>query len=89
MLTPACQALVDATPLDSRKGSVRAYLELAVYEKGHAGIAVSVVEGKNPSRRIVQQDAMQLNNAEELGKVVQAIIDRVARRAAKEARLKT
>jgi hypothetical protein len=77
MLTPACQRLVEAAPLDRREGSVRAYVELTIYKKGHAGIGVSDVEGKNPARRIVLRDAMQLNNGEELRNVVFAIVERL------------
>ena len=89
MLTPACQELVDATPLDRREGSVKAYVELTLYvKKGkekeeHTGIAVSEVAGPNGSRRIRQVKNMQLYNVRELEDVVTGILERMRRDVAR------
>lgn len=81
-LPPRSQKLVDATPLHPRDNGTNACIEFTIYADGHAGIAVSRVEGKPPQRRIVQADSLPLNSVTELRQHVEAIINYVARSAA-------
>jgi hypothetical protein len=80
-LPPRSQRLVDATPIHPREHGVNACIEFTIYADGHAGIAVSRVEGKPPNRRIVQADSLPLNHVQELHDHIEAILDRVARHA--------
>lgn len=58
-------------------------MELTVYPDGHAGIAVSRIEGSPPSRRISQADSLPLNHVEELREHVLAVIERLEDEAAR------
>lgn len=80
-LPPRSQNLVDATPLHPREKGVNACIEFTIYADGHAGIAVSRVEGKPPNRRIVQADSLPLNDVQELRDHIDAIVDHAERHA--------
>jgi hypothetical protein len=82
-LPPRSQKLVDTTPLHQRENGVNACVEFTIYADGHAGVAVSRVEGKPPRRRIVQADSLPLNSVQELRDHIDAIIERVARDSAR------
>ena len=82
MLPPRSIQLVEATPIHRLKSGLKACLELTVYRDGHAGIAVSEIEGHTPSRRIVQRDSLPLNDLAELRDHVLAVIGRLERAAA-------
>jgi hypothetical protein len=81
-LPPRSQKLVAAMPLHPRENGVNVCIEFTIYGDGHAGIAVSRVEGKPPHRRIVQADSLPLNHVQELRDHIEAILDHVARQAA-------
>jgi hypothetical protein len=78
MLPPRSQKLVNATPLHELERGVKGCIEFTVYQDGHAGIAVSRIEGKPPSRRIVQSDSLPLNDLSELRNHVLAVLEHVA-----------
>jgi hypothetical protein len=82
MLPPRSIQLVEATPIHRSKTGFKACLELTIYPDGHAGIAVSEIEGAPPSRRIVQRDSLPLNDLAELRGHVLAVIDHLDRVAA-------
>jgi hypothetical protein len=67
--------LVEATPIHKTRSGFKVCLELTAYPDGHAGIAVSRIEGAAPHRRIVQADSLPLNDAEELRGHVLAVIE--------------
>jgi hypothetical protein len=73
-LPPRSQKLVEATPLQRREKGVNVCIEFTIYIDGHAGIAVSRVEGRPPQRRIVQADSLPLNSVQELRDHVDAVI---------------
>jgi hypothetical protein len=73
-LPPRSQKLVEATPLHPREKGVNVCIEFTIYADGHAGIAVSRVEGKPPHRRIVQADSLPLNHVQELRDHIEAVI---------------
>lgn len=75
MLPPRSLQLVESTPIHRLERGTKVCLELTVYPDGHAGIAVSEIEGSPPSRRIVQRDSLPLNSVDELRDHVLAIID--------------
>jgi hypothetical protein len=77
-LPPRSQELVEATPLHARDSGVKACIEFTIYKDGHAGIAVSQIEGDPPRRRIVQADSLPLNHVHELRDHIEAIVDHVA-----------
>lgn len=74
-LPPRSQKLVEATPLHPRENGVNVCIEFTIYADGHAGIAVSRIEGRPPSRRIVQADSLPLNHVQELRDHIDAVID--------------
>ena len=78
MLPPRSVQLVQATPIHPTKSGVKACVEMTVYPDGHAGIAVSEIEGNPPSRRIVQRDSLPLNDLTELRDHVLAVIEHLA-----------
>jgi hypothetical protein len=82
MLPPRSIQLVEATPIHRLQSGLKACVELTVYPDGHAGIAVSEIEGAPPSRRIVQRDSLPLNDLAELRDHVLAVIDQLERAAA-------
>ena len=55
---------------------------MTLYPDGHAGIAVSRIEGSPPHRRITQADSLPLNDRAELEEFLQAILDRLEEQAA-------
>ena len=77
MLPPASQKFVEATPLHATKSGIKACIEFTVYHDGHAGIAVSRIEGSPPNRRIVQADSLPLNDVTELRGHIEAVVRRV------------
>jgi len=85
MLPPRSLELVERTPIHRLKSGIKACLEITIYPDGHAGIAVSEIEGAPPARRIVQRDSLPLNHIDELRDHVSAVVDHVAR-IASEAR---
>ena len=78
MLPPRSMKLVDSTPIAQLKTGWKACVELTVYPDGHAGIAVSEIEGAPPNRRIAQRDSLPLNDLHELRIHVLAVIDHLA-----------
>jgi hypothetical protein len=82
MLPPRSVQLVEATPIHRLQTGVKASPELTVYPDGHAGIAVSEIEGAPPSRRVVQRDSLPLNDVKELRDHVLAVIEHLERAAA-------
>jgi hypothetical protein len=81
MLPPRSVKLIHATPIHPRDKGAKACVEFTIYADGHAGIAVSRVEGKPPRRRIVQADSLPLNDVEELRAHLDAIVEHVARQS--------
>lgn len=81
-IPPRSRKLVAATPLERRETGVKACVEFTVYADGHAGIAVSRVEGVPPRRRIVQADSLPLNDVAELRAHLLAVVAHVAAAAA-------
>ena len=81
MLPPRSVKLVDAAPIQTVKTGFKACVELTVYPDGHAGIAVSEIQGSAPSRRIVQRDSLPLNNVDELRDHTLAVIERLSNHA--------
>lgn len=75
-LPPRSMKLVEATPMHQLEKGTKSCIEMTVYPDGHAGIAVSEIQGKPPSRRIVQRDSLPLNDIDELKAHVLAVIDR-------------
>jgi len=67
------------------KSGFKACVELTVYPDGHAGIAVSEIQGTPPARRIVQRDSLPLNGIDELRSHTLAVIDQIAMRAGAKA----
>jgi hypothetical protein len=80
-LPPRSRTLIEATPIMTAKSGTKACIELTVYPDGHAGIAVSGIEGAPPRRTIHQEDALPLNNVDELQKHVLAVVTHLARAA--------
>jgi hypothetical protein len=86
MTLPArSRKLVESTPIHPRESGASACIEFTIYADGHAGIAVSRVEGKPPNRRIVQADSLPLNDRRELLNHIGAILDLVESRARADA----
>ncbi len=82
VLPPRSVKLVEATPFHHLESGLKACIEVTVYPDGHAGIAVSEIEGSPPARRIVQRDSLPLNNVDELRTHVLAVIERLSEHAA-------
>jgi hypothetical protein len=82
-LPPRSRELVDATPLQPTQSGMKACVEMTIYADGHAGIAVSRIEGSPPRRRIVQADNLPLNDVDELRGHVLAVIERLRQAATK------
>jgi hypothetical protein len=80
-LPPRSRQLIDATPIHRLKSGVKVCAEMTLYPDGHAGIAVSRLEGSPPHRRITQADSLPLNDRAELEAFLQAILDRLERKA--------
>lgn len=78
MLPPASMKLIERTPIHQLEKGFKACVELTVYPDRHTGLAVSEIQGSSSSRRITQRDFLQLNNVDELGAHVLAVIDHVA-----------
>jgi hypothetical protein len=74
--------LVEATPIHRMKSGVKVCVEATLYPDGHAGIAVSRIEGSAPTRRVTQADSLPLNDRRELEDFLEAILDRLEQAAA-------
>jgi hypothetical protein len=81
-LPPRSVRLVQSTPIHRLKTGLKACVEITVYPDGHAGIAVSEIQGSPPARRIVQRDVLPLNDVDELRSHTLAVIEHLARSAA-------
>jgi hypothetical protein len=81
MLPARSKQLVDATPLHRTATGVKACVEFTIYRDGHAGLAVSRIEGKPPHRRVVQADTLPLNDVEELQEHIEAVVEHVRQAA--------
>jgi hypothetical protein len=81
MLPPRSRKFVAATPLHETEAGIKACIEFTIYRDGHAGLAVSRIEGKPPSRRVVQADALPLNDMSELHGHVDAVVEHVRQAA--------
>jgi hypothetical protein len=74
--------LVEATPIHRLERGLKVCIELTVYPDGHAGIAVSEIQGAPSSRRVVQRDSLPLNDVDELRGHVLAVIEHLEDAAA-------
>src|SRR5947208_960220 len=81
VLPPRSRKLVKATPVMPMRSGFKACVELVVYPDGHAGIAVSTIEGEASRRMIRQADSLPLNDVNELRGHLLAIVDHLAQEA--------
>ena len=76
-LPPRSRRFVEATPIHRMRSGFKVCAELTLYPDGHAGIAVSRIDGAPPNRRITQEDSLPLNDRGELEEHLLAILDRL------------
>ena len=69
--------LVEATPIHRLESGLKVCVEMTLYPDGHAGIAVSRIDGAPPNRRITQADSLPLNDRRELEDLLKSILDRL------------